>query len=487
MSEVFSQLDAHETLPAINYAAGRVRQGRLGVGWATRQRIAAVPAALEASLEIVEIDAACERLEAAGGSGSQTVRASETDALFARATIDEQRFLADLLFGEVRQGALDGVVSEAVARAAGAPVGELRRAAMLLGDLAAAAQIALHQGSLALAGVGLQVLVPVQPMLAATAADVGEAMASFGTASVEWKVDGVRIQVHRRGGEVLIVTRNLNVVTARFPSVVAQVLALDIDSVILDGELIGLREDDLPTMFQHTASSFASAAPEHGAVSFVLQAFYFDILHVDGEDLIARPLHERQRRLAEVVGEQRVPTLITNDVAEAERFAADTVARGHEGVMVKALDAPYEAGRRGKSWLKVKPVHTLDLIVVGVEWGHGRRRGMLSNLHLGALNPDGGAPIMVGKTFKGLTDDLLRWQTETFPPLAIERNEWMMTVRPEMVVEIAVDGVQVSTRYPGGVALRFARVRRYRPDKTTAQADSIDDVRRLLPRSAAPV
>ena len=433
-----------------------------------------------ATLELLEADAAITRIGEAVGRGSQALRRDELDGLFRRATEDEQRFLAALLHGELRQGALEGVMVEAVARAAELPAAEVRRAAMLAGDLAPVAAAALAEGSAGLARFRLTLFRPVQPMLARTAADLDEALGQLGAAAVEWKLDGARLQVHRAGDEVRAYTRNLADVTERVPEVVEAVLALPVDAIVLDGEVIALRADGRPQPFQVTMSRFASRRERDGQASVPLSSFFFDCLHLDGDDLIDRPAGERFAALA---GASRracvVPRIETGDPAEAERFLTDVLDRGHEGVVVKALDAPYEAGRRGAGWVKVKRAHTLDLVVLAAEWGHGRRQGRLSNLHLGARDPATGGFVMLGKTFKGMTDAMLAWQTERLLELETGRDGHAVLVRPELVVEIAFDGVQRSSRYPGGVALRFARVKGYRPDKRPEEADTIDTVRAI--------
>jgi len=350
---------------------------------------------------------------------------------------------------------------------------------MLGGRLGPTAATALGSGHEALRAIGLDLMRPVRPMLASTATDVAAALSVLGEASVEWKLDGARIQVHRRGDEVAIFTRNLRDITTRLPEVVDAVRGLPVTSIVLDGETLTMGEDERPRTFQDTMARFSADAvrPE------LLRPWFFDCLHVSGTDLIDRPLAERLAVLEEVAGAFRIPGIVTADAGEAQGVLVEALATGHEGVMVKSATSPYEAGRRGKAWQKVKPVHTLDLVVLAAEWGHGRRRGWLSNLHLGAVDRDGGDLVMVGKTFKGLTDALLRWQTEAL--LAREtarsgRDDYVVHVRPELVVEIAIDGVQRSTRYPGGVALRFARVVRYRPDKDPSHADTIDTVRAFL-------
>jgi DNA ligase-1 len=369
-------------------------------------------------------------------------------------------------------------MSDAVAKAAGVPIAAVRRAAMFAGDLGRAAAVALADGVDGLGAIGLTPLHPVQPMLAATSPSVREALAETGLASVEWKLDGARIQVHRVGDEVRVYTRNLNDVTERLPQVAEAVRAFPADGLVLDGEALGVDDDGRPHLFQDTMSRFGADVV---GVAVGLQAFYFDVLHVDGDDLVDRALSDRIEVLDRVVGRARVPSIVTEDVDAAEAFAAEALAHGHEGVMVKALTSTYDAGRRGGAWRKVKPVHTLDLVVLAAEWGHGRRRGWLSNLHLGARGADGGF-VMVGKTFKGMTDELLAWQTTRLQEIAEREDGYTVYVRPELVVEVALDGVQVSRRYAGGVALRFARIRGYRPDKSPADADTIETVQAMVSR-----
>jgi DNA ligase-1 len=473
--ELLRSLANDEVEPAVGFLTGVPRQGRIGVGWRTALSVDAVPAD-EPSITIGELDAALTLLAATAGSGSAASRQGQLRALFGRATAAEGEFIRRLLTGELRQGALAGLMTDAVAKAADVPLDAVRRAAMLSGDLGHTAALALGAGEGALVAVALTVLRPVAPMLAASAADVDEAVALTGPASVEWKLDGARVQVHRAGDEVRIFTRNLNDVTHRLPGVVALVRQLPVAATVLDGEVLGVDEDDNPRAFQDTMSAFGRDA-DAGAGDGLLVRF-FDILHRDGEDLIDEPLDVRVGHLDAVVGELAVPRVVTSDAAVA-RTALDTaLARGHEGVMVKALDSTYDAGRRGGAWRKVKPVRTLDLVVLAAEWGHGRRQGWLSNLWLGARLPDGGF-VMVGKTFKGLTDALLAWQTDALLARETGRDGIVVHVRPELVVEVALDGVQASTRYPGGVALRFARVRGYREDKGPEDADLIDTVRAL--------
>ena len=477
---------ADEIRCGVSFLTGEPRQGKVGVGWASLSSSSRGPHAADeaAALSVCDIDEALTTLAGLGGAGSVEQRRAFLAALFERATAAEADFLVRLLTGELRQGANAGVVTDAVAKAAGVPLATVRRAAMLAGDLPLVAAVALAEGAAGLAGIGLRPLQPVQPMLASTSASVAEAMEAVGgEASVEWKLDGARVQAHLDGDEVRLFTRNLNDVTSRLGGVVEVVRSLSCSSsVVLDGEVIGLAdEDERPDAFQDTMSRFGRHAAD--ATSGLVVRF-FDVLHVDGRDLIDEPLSVRLAILEEIAGPWRVPGLVTSDVDEAVAFSDGALALGHEGVMVKALSSTYEAGRRGGSWRKVKPVRTLDLVVLGAEWGHGRRKGWLSNLHLGARDPATGGFVMVGKTFKGLTDALLTWQTARLQELAVEERGIIVFVRPELVVEIALDGAQSSTRYPGGVALRFARVKGYREDKSPAEADTIDDVRALLQGSS---
>ena len=468
-----------EIEPATAWLTGEPRQGRLGAGWRTLAGLD-VPAAAEPNLEIAEVDARLDELAATSGTGSTARRAAQLDALFGAATAQEQRFLQRLFTGELRQGALEGVMLEAVAAAAEIPAATVRRAFFLSGRLPDTARLALTGGAAALEAVRPEVGRPLRPMLASPAENLDAALAELGPdVSVEYKLDGARIQVHRDGDEVRVWTRTLREVTDRVPELVALVRALPCRSVVLDGETLALQDDGRPRPFQETASRFGADTHE-----LLLRPFFFDCLHLDGADLIDEPLSARLEALDRAVGEHRMPGVGRPTAADAAAVLKKALAAGHEGVMVKDLAAPYAAGRRGRAWQKVKPVHTLDLVVLGAEWGYGRRTGMLSNIHLGARDPDGGEPVMVGKTFKGMTDALLAWQTETFPAYARDRRGHEVLLRPELVVEIELDGVQRSTRYPGGVALRFARVVRYRPDKTAADADTIDAVLALLPGGA---
>jgi DNA ligase-1 len=478
LAELLRRLAPDEIEPAVGFLIGEARQGRIGVGGATVFGLDVTPAST-ASLTIGNVDRALERLAVTTGSGSVSARQQILRDVFDRATPAELDFLRRLMVGELRQGALAGVMTDAVAKAASIPVALVRRAVMLSGDLRRAALVALTDGEAGLTGIGLEVGRGVQPMLASGAPDVGAALADVGLASVEWKLDGARIQVHRDGDDVRIYTRNLNEISARLPDVVVWARALPVRTVVLDGEAIGVDDDARPRAFQDTMSSFGRDAASDVGAAGALGAFFFDVLHVDGDDLVDQPLTERLEAVEQVVGPRRIPGIVTASPDEAAAFLDAAVAAGHEGVMVKSVDSTYDAGRRGGAWRKVKPVKTLDLVVLAAEWGHGRRHGWLSNLHLGARGPDA-TFVMVGKTFKGLTDALLEWQTQELLAREVGREGITVHVRPELVVEIALDGVQASRRYPGGVALRFARVRRYRDDKTADAADPIEAVQAMM-------
>jgi DNA ligase 1 len=485
LAEVLRGLRPDEVPAAVAYLSGDVPGGTVGVGWASLRDVAA-PAA-EPSLEVLEVQRAFEELRAATGPGSQARRREVLTGLFSRATGPEQGFLRGLLLGELRQGALEGLMVEAVARAAGLPAADVRRAAMMAGDLGEVAGAALSEGAPGLSRFRLTVLRPVLPMLAQSAANPAEALAKVaGPVSVEWKLDGARLQIHRLGDDVRAFTRTLADVTDRVPEIVEAIRGLPARAIVLDAEAIALRGSGRPYPFQATMSRFGSQLEvDRHRASRPLSAFAFDVLHLEGEDLLDRPARERFDALAESLPEDlRVPRIETERVPEADAFMADAIARGHEGVMVKALGAPYEAGRRGAGWRKVKKADTLDLVVLAAEWGHGRRQGWLSNLHLGARDPASGGFVMLGKTFKGMTDAMLAWQTERFLELETGRDAYTVHVRPDLVVEVAFDGVQRSTRYPGGLALRFARVKGYRPDKRPEEADTIDAVRAIHARSS---
>ena len=473
IAELLSAAGPAELAICVGLLSGEPRQGRVGIGYATLRELGTSPAA-EATLTVEEVDRAITAVEGTSGPGSATVRRELLGGLLSRATAVEAAFLNRLLTGELRQGALAGVMADAVARAAGVSTAATRRALMLSGDLTRTAEIAVADGEPGLEAVGLEVMRPVLPMLASPGASVAEAVGAFRLASVEHKLDGLRVQIHRRGDEVRIFSRNLNELTARLPGIVAAVRALPVQAAVLDGEALWMGADG-PATFQETMSQIDADAPPEGVVTFL-----FDVLHLDGEDLLDAPQHERVARLCAIAPGLMVPAVVTDDATVAEQVLEDALAAGHEGVVIKDVDSPYAAGRRGAAWRKVKPVRTYDLVVLGADWGHGRRRGWLSNLHLGARDPGGGGFVMVGKTFKGLTDELLAWQTEALLAREVAREGISVLVAPELVIEIALDGVQASTRYPGGVALRFARVRRYRPDKDAAEADTIEALRALL-------
>jgi DNA ligase-1 len=500
-----------EEVPAVvAFLSGELLQRQIGVGYAALGGLLTGDGAAEKTapvLTVSEVDAVFGEVGAVTGAGAQAARRQLLAGLFDRATAGERDFLTRLIAGELHQGALEGVMVEAVARAAGVPAAEVRRAHLLGGSLPAVAAAALsaaagggqdaaptaagHAASAALRSFGLQVGRPLRPMLASSASSVAAAFARVSPAAVEWKIDGIRIQVHRDDSGVAVFTRTLDDITARVPEIAEAARALDVRAAVLDGEAVALRPDGRPRPFQVTAGRTGSqidVARQRADVP--LTAFFFDLLHLDGTDLIDEPASDRYALLARITpADLLIPRLVTEDVAAAEAFFADAVGRGHEGVVIKSPSALYAAGRRGSEWIKVKPRHTLDLVVLAAEWGHGRRRGWLSNLHLGARDPVSGGLVMLGKTFKGLTDEMLTWQTTRLLELAEPpesrpagdlRDAWgVLRVRPELVVEVAFDGVQASPRYPGGLALRFARVLRHRPDKAASEADTIDEVRAL--------
>jgi DNA ligase-1 len=473
---------------AAHYLAGEVRQGRIGIGYAALQT-AAGTAATTATLQLLDVDNALTALAAQRGSGSTARRAELLSALLAGATTDEQGFLMRLLVGELRQGALAAIMVEALAQAAQLPVTALRRAAMYAPTLGALARVALLEGAAALEQFQLQLFSPVTPMLAQTAADVGAALRELpGEVAFEWKMDGARIQAHKLGAEVSLYTRALNDVTAAVPEIVDLVRGFPAQSLILDGEAVAFDDGGRPHPFQITMRRFGRklnvAAVRAG---LPIRAYFFDCLRLEDRSIADRPTRERYQALtAAVPAAAQMPRLVTSSASAAGEFYEAALAAGHEGLMAKSLDAPYEAGNRGASWLKIKRAHTLDLVVLAAEWGHGRRTGKLSNLHLGALDAASGGYVMLGKTFKGLTDTMLAWQTEQLLAREVSRDAYTVYVKPELVVEVAFSDLQASTRYPGGLALRLARVKRYREDKRAADADSMDAVRRIYAGQAAP-
>jgi len=485
IAECIRSADVDEVGIVVAYLAGETRQGRVGIGYATLAALRGGHAGAP-TLTVRDVDAALERIASTSGKGSAARRSALLAELFARATESEQDLLVRLLVGELRQGALEGVMIDAIAAAAAVPVADVRRAAMVTGSVATAARVAMSDGVAGLARFSIALGRPLQPMLAQPADDVAGALAKLGTAAVEWKVDGARIQVHKSGSDVRVYTRALNDVTASVPEIVESLQEAHADELILDGEAIALGGDGAPLAFQVTMRRFGRKLDvERLRGELPLAAFFFDCLYRDGASLADRPAHERFDALAAALPAALVvPRLVTADVGAAADFYADALARGHEGVMVKALDAPYEAGSRGASWLKVKRAHTLDLIVLAAEWGHGRRHGWLSNLHLGARDPEGGW-VMLGKTFKGMTDAMLEWQTHELLARETSRDATTVHVRPELVVEVAFNDLQASPHYPGGLALRFARVKGYRPDKRADEADTIDAVRAVYDAQAA--
>jgi DNA ligase-1 len=476
LARALRRMSPEEVPAGVAFLCGELRQRQIGVGWASLRGLA--HGAVGSTLTLGEVDAAFARIGGMSGPGSQASRRAELAALFGRAAAAEHAFLCGVLLGDVRQGALEGVMTDAVARAAQVAVADVRRALMLSGSLPAVAAIALGEGAAGLDAVGLEVGRPVKPMLAQPAVDLRDALGRLGTAAIEWKLDGARIQVHRRDADVRVFTRSLDDITARVPEVVEMALTLPADAVVLDAEAIVLRDDGRPQPFQITGGRLgSSAAVTELRRSLPLVPFVFDLLHLDGQDLIDRPAAERFGVLETLVPARwRVPRATVADLAAAEAFLAGALEHGQEGVVLKSLSAPYAAGRRGGGWLKIKPVHTLDLVVLAAEWGHGRRRGWLSNLHLGARDPAGGGFVMLGKTFKGMTDEMLASQTQRLLELEVGRDAGTVHVRPELVVEVAFDGLQASSRYPGGVTLRFARILRHRPDKAPSEADTLDAV-----------
>lgn len=472
----------------VTYLSGTLRQRRTGVGWSSLSSLPS--AAAEATLTVRAVDDAFATIAGIGGAGSAALRASAVEALFARATADEQRLLRGLVSDEIRQGALDALVQDGVAEAFGVPAASVQRASMLLGSTAAAARRLVADGLAGLTGVGLQVGVPVRPMLAAAAPDPAAAVEKSGLpALVDTKLDGIRVQVHRDGDEIRLYTRSLDDITDRLPDIVAAVASLPARRLVLDGEVLAVDAGGRPVPFQQIAARTATKAAEPAAAGppLPLTLFCFDLLHVDGRDLLDEPLTERVAVMQSVLPPALiVPRTVAPDLAAVEAAFAGAVRAGFEGAVVKKLHAPYAAGRRDSGWIKLKPRHTFDLAVIAAEWGYGRRTGWLSNLHLAARDPRTGELVMLGKTFKGLTDAMLTWQTEQFLAREARRTKTTVYVDPPLVAEIAIDGVQVSTRYPGGVALRFARVLRYREDKSVDEVDGLDAIVALSPAAAGP-
>jgi DNA ligase 1 len=490
LADLLKRLLPDEIPVAVSYLSGALPQGRIGIGWSVISQARAVPPAAEASLELHEVQNVFERIAGTRGGGAARARTHQLVDLFRRATEREQDFLVRLLSGELRQGAQEGVLVEAVAKAVGVPAASVRHAAMMCGDLGAVACAALVEGAPALEQYAIQMFRPVEPMLASPAESVTEALAAFGEAAFELKLDGARIQVHKSDDEVRVFSRALRDVTAAVPEVVEAVRPLAARDLILDGEVLALRADGSPLPFQETMRRFGRRLDvERLRSDLPLSPYFFDCLFADGRPLTAEPQHARVAVLNSIAGAHAVPYRVISDARAASDFFDRAIRAGHEGVMAKALDAPYAAGSRGSAWLKIKKVRTLDLVVLAAEWGSGRRRGWLSNLHLGARDPERNRLVMLGKTFKGMTDALLEWQTAALLEREVRREGHVVFVRPELVVEIAYNDLQESPQYPGGLALRFARVKGYRPDKTADQADTLQtlqDIYRSMTGSDAP-
>jgi DNA ligase-1 len=479
LAKLIRQLNATEIEIVVPYLAGQTRQGRIGIGYASLRDAPSSPAS-DPSLEILEVDRILQSLTEVSGPGSQSRRLELLQALFARATEPEQQFLTGLLMGELRQGALEGIMLEAVAKASGISAERVRRASMMAGDIARVARAALESGQAALEQYDVQLFRPIQPMLAQSADDIPEALACIGEAALEYKMDGARVQVHKSGAEVAVYSRSLKDVTPAVPEVVDLVRALPAHDLILDGEVISLLPGGRPQPFQITMRRFGRkldvARMRH---ELPMTPFWFDLLYLNGGPVLDEPQARRFQALSELAPGSLIPHIVTGNAAAGDEFLEQALARGHEGVMAKAIDAKYAAGSRGQSWVKVKRARTLDLVILAAEWGHGRRKGWLSNLHLGARDTEKGGFAMLGKTFKGLTDEMLAWQTQELLKLEIGRDTYTVYVEPKLVVETAFNEIQVSPRYASGLALRFARVRRYRPDKIAAEADTFETVQRL--------
>jgi DNA ligase 1 len=488
LAELLGVVAPEETHLAVANLSGTTPQGRIGVGWATLREAMEAPAAADPTLTLMDVDRALTEIAATTGAGSRARRLSALRRLFARATPPERDFLARLLLGELRQGALESLVLEAVALASGVDPARIRRAVMLHGGAGAVGRSVLAGGASGLGADAIELFRPVKPMLASAAAGVEDALERLGTAVFERKLDGGRVQVHKQGEEVRVYTRRLNDETEALPEIAERVRQLDAVSIVLDGEALALGADGKPRPFQETARRFGRRRDLVLLQERIpLTPFFFDVLLLDGVPLIDLPARERLALLDELVPEEvRAPRITTDDLARARRFLREALDAGHEGVMAKDPAAPYVAGRRGRAWLKVKPALTADLVVLAAEWGHGRRQGWLSNLHLGARGPEPGSWVMVGKTFKGMTDELLRWQTTRLQALATGTVPGGVRVRPELVVEVAYEGVQTSPRYPGGIALRFARVRGYRPDKEPEDADTLATAHAIFEGTRAP-
>jgi len=479
LGALLRQLRPEEIEIIVQFLAGQTRQGRIGIGYAALRDARQSPA-LNPSLEVLEVDRILQSITEVSGSGSQQRRLELLETMFARATEAEQQFLTALLMGELRQGALEGIMLEAVAKASGISSERVRRAAMMAGDIARVARAAIEQGDAGLSQYDIQVFRPIQPMLAQSADDIPEALASIGEAALEYKMDGARVQIHKSGGDVVVYSRNLKDVTRAVPEVVELVRTLPVKDLILDGEVISLQPDGRPQPFQVTMRRFGrKLGVDRMRHELPMTPFWFDLLYLNGDPLLDQNQSRRFGALSELAPDSLIPHMVTGDALAGAEFLEQALARGHEGIMAKAISAKYAAGARGQSWVKVKRARTLDLVILAAEWGHGRRKGWLSNLHLGARDAEKGGFAMLGKTFKGLTDEMLQWQTQELLKLEIGRDSYTVHVEPKLVVEIAFNEIQVSPRYASGLALRFARVKRYRTDKTAAEADTFETVRQL--------
>lgn len=479
LAQLIRQLSPDEIEIVAPYLSGYTRQGRIGIGYAVLRDARSSPA-IEPTLQIMDVDATLQSITETSGSGSQRRRLGLVQSMFSRATEPEQRFLTGLLGGELRQGALEGVMIEAVAKAAGLSSERVRRATMMAGDIARVARAAMQQGEAGLEQYDVQLFRPVQPMLAQSADEVSEALACIGEAALEYKMDGARVQVHKSGDDVVVYTRSLKDVTPAVPELVEITRAMPAQDLILDGEAISLMPDRRPQPFQITMRRFGRKLNVDGLrEQLPMTPFWFDLLYLNGTPLLDEPQSRRFAALGELSPEHLMPHTVTSNPEAAGQFLEQSLEAGHEGILAKSVDAKYAAGARGQSWVKVKRARTLDLVILAAEWGNGRRKGWLSNLHLGARDTDKGGFQMLGKTFKGLTDEMLAWQTRELLRLEIGRDSYTVFVRPELVVEIAFNEIQASARYVSGLALRFARVKRYRTDKTAAEADTFETVQRL--------
>jgi DNA ligase-1 len=474
LADVLKRTQPDEISIVVAYLSGSLPQGRIGIGWSVISRVRAIAPAAQPALEVREIHDRFDRIAGMRGAGAAGSRSRLLTDLFGRATESEQDFLIRLLSGELRQGAQEGVLADAVAKAAGVPAETVRQAAMMCGDLGDVARTAIVDGVPGVSSYSIRLFRPVEPMLASPAERVSDAIEAFGRAAFEVKLDGARIQVHKSGDEVRVFSRALRDVTAAVPEVVAAVSPLPLRELILDGEVLALQADGAPLPFQDTMRRFGRRLDvDRLRTELPLTPFFFDCLYLDGRPLTTEPQRERFAAVQGAVGALAVPHSTIDDVSTATEFFERAIKGGHEGVMAKSLDAPYAAGSRGSAWLKIKNVRTLDLVVLAAEWGSGRRRGWLSNLHLGARDPERNRFVMLGKTFKGMTDALLAWQTAALLEREVGRDGHVVFVRPELVVEIAFNDLQESPQYPGGLALRFARVKGYRPDKTAEEADTL--------------